>query len=239
MRSCLVATALARVMGFADRDTRAVYYAALLRSVGCTATSHEYAALYGDDMAVRGRGDMIDARAPREIFPSGAPHAPQGREGHRGLAVRRRRRRRRSVLVLIVRFCIQCVPRRSERPQPEPGVPACSRCCHRVRRPPPLPPRAETMQIRSVAPDWPGPSVDCPQATSGSQETSGSGSVRVAWAGARERPARAPSRTVPPAGERRSPCRPGSGCARRCRDCPGRLSTTCTAPGPAFARTCK
>ena len=68
MRACLVATALARAMGLSTGETSAIYYTALLRSVGCTATSHEYAALYGDDVAVRGRGDLIDARAPRETF---------------------------------------------------------------------------------------------------------------------------------------------------------------------------
>ena len=68
MRACLVATALARAMGLSTGEASAIYYTALLRSVGCTATSHEYAALYGDDVAVRGRGDLIDARAPRETF---------------------------------------------------------------------------------------------------------------------------------------------------------------------------
>ena len=69
MRACLVAVMLARSMGLSDRDAAAVYYTTLLRSVGCTATSHEYSALYGDDLAARGQGDAIDVRNPREVFP--------------------------------------------------------------------------------------------------------------------------------------------------------------------------
>ena len=69
MHACLVAVMLARAMGLSDRDSAAVYYTTLLRSVGCTATSHEYSALYGDDAAVRGQGDAIDVQKPREVFP--------------------------------------------------------------------------------------------------------------------------------------------------------------------------
>jgi HD-GYP domain-containing protein (c-di-GMP phosphodiesterase class II) len=69
MHACLVAVMLARSMGLSERDAAAVYYTTLLRSVGCTATSHEYSALYGDDLAPRGRGDAIDVQKPREVFP--------------------------------------------------------------------------------------------------------------------------------------------------------------------------
>lgn len=68
MHACLVAVALARAVGVSEREAAAVYYTTLLRSVGCTATSHEYSALYGDDIAVRGNGDTIDPRATRETF---------------------------------------------------------------------------------------------------------------------------------------------------------------------------
>lgn len=70
MRACLVATDLARSMGVSERGVADVYYTTLLRSVGCTATSHEYAALLGgDDLTVRGRGDMIDPTAPLDVLP--------------------------------------------------------------------------------------------------------------------------------------------------------------------------
>ncbi len=66
-RSCLVATGLARRQGLAPPAVADVYYTTLLRSVGCTATSHEIAGLMGgDDTAIRGRGDMVDMSRPRE-----------------------------------------------------------------------------------------------------------------------------------------------------------------------------
>ncbi len=65
MRACLLATALARRLGLTDADAADVYYTALLRFVGCTATSHEYAAVFGDDVAARRRGDMLDTTRPQ------------------------------------------------------------------------------------------------------------------------------------------------------------------------------
>ena len=44
-----------------------------------TATSHKYAVPYGDDVAVRGRGDLIVARAPREPSASRGARARRGR----------------------------------------------------------------------------------------------------------------------------------------------------------------
>lgn len=69
MRACAVAMRLARLTGLHDADARDVYYTTLLRFVGCTATSHEYAAAFGgDDVRVRSRGDLMDAAAPREVL---------------------------------------------------------------------------------------------------------------------------------------------------------------------------
>lgn len=68
MRSCFLATALARSMGLSEPELETVYYATLLRSVGCTATSHEYAAAFGDDVAARDLGDRTDAGTPREVL---------------------------------------------------------------------------------------------------------------------------------------------------------------------------
>ena len=67
VRACAVAAGLARSMGLADDDVRDAYYTTLLRFVGCTATSHEYAhALGGDDVAVRRVADMLDTTDPRQ-----------------------------------------------------------------------------------------------------------------------------------------------------------------------------
>jgi HD-GYP domain-containing protein (c-di-GMP phosphodiesterase class II) len=69
MRACLLATELARRAGLDDADRRDVFYAALMRFAGCAATSHEIAAaLGGDDIAVRARGDLIDGARPTEAM---------------------------------------------------------------------------------------------------------------------------------------------------------------------------
>jgi hypothetical protein len=66
MRACLLAGELARRSGLEEGERGDVYYATLLRFAGCAATSHELAAaLGGDDVVVRARGDMIDAARPR------------------------------------------------------------------------------------------------------------------------------------------------------------------------------
>jgi len=67
MRSCLLATELARRAGLDPIRQSDVYYGTLLRFVGCAATSHEIAgALGGDDVAVRAAGDLIDPTVPGE-----------------------------------------------------------------------------------------------------------------------------------------------------------------------------
>jgi HD domain len=64
MRACLLATELARRAGLDLVRQSEVYYGTLLRFVGCAATSHEIAALGGDDVAVRVAGDLIDPTVP-------------------------------------------------------------------------------------------------------------------------------------------------------------------------------
>jgi putative nucleotidyltransferase with HDIG domain len=65
VRTCLVATQLARAMDLPDADVRDVFYTALLKHLGCTAPSHETAYLLGDDLAgapVAERTDVADRR---------------------------------------------------------------------------------------------------------------------------------------------------------------------------------
>ncbi len=67
MRACVLATELARRSGLEPAEQADVYYATLMRFAGCAATSHESAAAFGgDDIAVRARGDLIDATRPWE-----------------------------------------------------------------------------------------------------------------------------------------------------------------------------
>jgi HD-GYP domain-containing protein (c-di-GMP phosphodiesterase class II) len=53
LRQCRIAVALGEVLGLGDDELAAAYYVALLAWVGCTADSHELAALFGDDIALR------------------------------------------------------------------------------------------------------------------------------------------------------------------------------------------
>ena len=70
IRSCLMATALARRMDLSERDAGEVYYTTLLQHVGCTAYAHETAALFGgDDIAVRSGGAKVDFANPKEALP--------------------------------------------------------------------------------------------------------------------------------------------------------------------------
>ena len=53
LRTAVAAAALADGIDLALDDRRAAYWAALLRSLGCTANSPEFAALFDDDVAVQ------------------------------------------------------------------------------------------------------------------------------------------------------------------------------------------
>jgi HD-GYP domain-containing protein (c-di-GMP phosphodiesterase class II)/DNA-binding CsgD family transcriptional regulator len=68
IRACLVATALARWMGTPEADISDVYYTALLRHLGCTATAHEETYLGGDELASRPAAERADFGNPREAF---------------------------------------------------------------------------------------------------------------------------------------------------------------------------
>jgi HD-GYP domain-containing protein (c-di-GMP phosphodiesterase class II)/DNA-binding CsgD family transcriptional regulator len=69
MRACLLATELSRRAGLEPVEQQEVFYATLMRFAGCAATSHEAAAAFGgDDIAVRSRGDLIDATRPLEAL---------------------------------------------------------------------------------------------------------------------------------------------------------------------------
>jgi HD-GYP domain-containing protein (c-di-GMP phosphodiesterase class II)/DNA-binding CsgD family transcriptional regulator len=66
IRACLVATALARRMGTPEAEVSDVYYTALLRHLGCTATAHEEAYLGGDELVSRPLAERADFGNPRE-----------------------------------------------------------------------------------------------------------------------------------------------------------------------------
>jgi HD-GYP domain-containing protein (c-di-GMP phosphodiesterase class II) len=69
MRACLLATELARRTSLPPARQAEIYYATLMRFAGCAATSPEAALFFGgDDIAVRSRGDLIDATRPGEAI---------------------------------------------------------------------------------------------------------------------------------------------------------------------------
>jgi HD-GYP domain-containing protein (c-di-GMP phosphodiesterase class II) len=69
MRSCLLATGLARVAGLGEQDVATVYWTTLLRHIGCTASAHEEAAHGGgDELATRPLASRTDFRSPREAL---------------------------------------------------------------------------------------------------------------------------------------------------------------------------
>jgi HD-GYP domain-containing protein (c-di-GMP phosphodiesterase class II)/DNA-binding CsgD family transcriptional regulator len=64
LRTCLVATAFAGALGLGTADRSAVFHAALLRAVGCTAVAPENAALFGDDTAFQAALKRLDPGDP-------------------------------------------------------------------------------------------------------------------------------------------------------------------------------
>src|SRR5690348_16933174 len=53
LRTCLLATRLAERAGLDESARRDVYYASLLRSIGCTSEAHEQSTLFGNEIAAR------------------------------------------------------------------------------------------------------------------------------------------------------------------------------------------
>jgi HD-GYP domain-containing protein (c-di-GMP phosphodiesterase class II)/DNA-binding CsgD family transcriptional regulator len=65
MSACLLATSLARRMGLGEAEVADVYFATLLKHLGCTATSHEEAGyLGGDEIAGRDLTRLTDFTRP-------------------------------------------------------------------------------------------------------------------------------------------------------------------------------
>src|SRR4051794_28763905 len=51
LRTCVVASTFAAALRLSLEERRAVFHAALLRSIGCTAHAPENAAMFGDDLS--------------------------------------------------------------------------------------------------------------------------------------------------------------------------------------------
>ena len=88
-RSCLVAVRMAERLGLDDGDRETIYHLALLAWVGCTADSHELAALFGDDLEFRA-GEYDQDLGPRSMLDFLLSHAGVGRIGRAPRAAGRR-----------------------------------------------------------------------------------------------------------------------------------------------------
>jgi HD-GYP domain-containing protein (c-di-GMP phosphodiesterase class II) len=78
MRSCLIATALARERGLAEEVVGDCFYTALLMHMGCSAVSHESSLAFGDDrrmMAAVARTNVAD---PDDIAATFLPEVTRG-----------------------------------------------------------------------------------------------------------------------------------------------------------------
>jgi HD-GYP domain-containing protein (c-di-GMP phosphodiesterase class II)/DNA-binding CsgD family transcriptional regulator len=71
VRSCVLATELARAAGLPEARIRDVYYTSMLQHLGCTASSHELTYLFGDDRPVLAQAERTDEstlRGTAEMF---------------------------------------------------------------------------------------------------------------------------------------------------------------------------
>ena len=85
IRAALLASLLAGRLGVGDDDLRNIYFATILRFVGCVSTAHESAEhLGGDDIAVMRRMNLLDGERPSQVAPvllgmAGKDRDPLGR----------------------------------------------------------------------------------------------------------------------------------------------------------------
>jgi HD-GYP domain-containing protein (c-di-GMP phosphodiesterase class II) len=68
VRSCLVATQLARASDLPEPAVGDVFYTALLQHLGCTAPAHEWSYLFGDDLATTRQAERTDSANRREAL---------------------------------------------------------------------------------------------------------------------------------------------------------------------------
>jgi HD-GYP domain-containing protein (c-di-GMP phosphodiesterase class II) len=73
VRSCLVATALARQLGLPDGEVAEVFYDSLLEHIGCVGYAHETYRVWGDDVAANRAAQRTNFAAPRELFTTYLP----------------------------------------------------------------------------------------------------------------------------------------------------------------------
>ncbi|MGH8894890.1 MAG: HD domain-containing phosphohydrolase, partial [Actinomycetes bacterium] len=79
LRSCALATRLARSLDLPDDDVQAAYYTGLLHHVGCAGYAHETSRLFGDELVTNMAAGRTDAASPRDLLATFLPLLTQGR----------------------------------------------------------------------------------------------------------------------------------------------------------------
>jgi hypothetical protein len=73
VRSCVVATALARKLDLHDGEVADVFHDSLLQHVGCTGYAHETYLVWGDDLAANRAAQRTNFAQPKELFTAYMP----------------------------------------------------------------------------------------------------------------------------------------------------------------------
>ncbi|HEX7189202.1 MAG TPA: HD domain-containing phosphohydrolase [Actinomycetes bacterium] len=79
LRSCVLATRLARSLDLSDDDVRAALYTALLHHVGCTGYAHETALAFGDELVLNAAAGRVKEGDTRDVFATFLPMLTRGR----------------------------------------------------------------------------------------------------------------------------------------------------------------
>jgi hypothetical protein len=79
LRSCALATRLARSLDLPEDDVRAAFYTALLHHVGCTGYAYETAQIFGDELALNVAAGRTNPADPRDVFATFLPTLLRGR----------------------------------------------------------------------------------------------------------------------------------------------------------------
>jgi len=79
LRSCVLATRLARSVDLTEDEVRAAYYTSLLHHVGCVGYAHETARLLGDELVANEAAARTDATSVQDLFATFLPALTRGR----------------------------------------------------------------------------------------------------------------------------------------------------------------
>jgi HD-GYP domain-containing protein (c-di-GMP phosphodiesterase class II) len=79
LRSCALATRLARSLDLPGPQVQAAFYTALLHHVGCAGYAHETAQLFGDDLQANQAAGRTDAGSPRDVLATFLPALTRGK----------------------------------------------------------------------------------------------------------------------------------------------------------------